>query len=255
MKIKSDLKDRVSGLKDKHDLSKHTFTVVSPVAQKVWITFTTWDDDVLPKECTGGYDKTDRHYIKSPAGTYHSHRPLPGGPIQLDPFVFQANSYSDFEFHFNVGDKSNPNDWSVVAWGENGPVYLYNKDGVESSHWDTSAKHRKPPSDSKPAKWDSTMPAKRDAKLTKKPSPKKEVAVRAAKMWSDPKKAFFTSIKDVKTAPSHSAFTAGEDAKMKLAKQAADKYMDEYIGEGKPIIYSGINFGQGKVVKMYGNEG
>ena len=28
-----------------------------------------------------------------------------------------------------------PKDWSLVAWGEDGDVFVYNLDGSESSHW------------------------------------------------------------------------------------------------------------------------
>ena len=83
----------------------------------------------MPKQCKGGYSKDDYHYLRTPDGKWLRHHVMWGGPLQLDPMVFQANSYDEMEVHFNVGDRSNPSDWSVVAWGESGPVYVYHNDG------------------------------------------------------------------------------------------------------------------------------
>ena len=193
VKTPSDIKKRINGIKSKMPLSMHKLTIVSPVAQKVWVTFTTWDSKAMPDQCSGGYGKNERHYIRSPDDSWHSHDPVRGGPFQFDPVSMQANSYEDMEIHFNVGDKSNPTDWSVVAWGETGPVYVYHNDGKKTAHWPTDPKHRKPAS-GKPATWDSTKPSPRDKGLTKAPKAKKQVAARAAKWWVDPKKKFFKGI-------------------------------------------------------------
>ena len=80
-----------------------------------------------------------------------------GGPIQFGPLKFGANTYEDMEVHFNVGDGSNPADWSVVAWGESGPVYVHNTGADASDHWPTDPKHRTP-SGGKPETWDATKP-------------------------------------------------------------------------------------------------
>ena len=47
-------------------LAMHKFKIVSPSAQRVWITFTTWDSPAIPKSCNGGYSDKDRHYLWTP---------------------------------------------------------------------------------------------------------------------------------------------------------------------------------------------
>ena len=252
VKTPSDIKDRTSGTKDKMPISMHKLTIVSPVAQKVWITFTTWDDDVVPSQCQGGYGPNENHYIVTPDGKWMAHDPLSGGPFQLDPIHMQANSYDNIEIHFNVGDKTNPTDWSVVAWGETGPVYVYHNGGKTTANWSTDPKHRKPAS-GKPATWDATKPSPRDKKLTKAPKAKKEVAARKAKWWVDPKDKFFKTIKNVPTSGSKISYTKGSDEPLELVKQSVKEDLPGYLAAGDDFIWHTINYGGGDRVVVVGN--
>ena len=207
---KSDADKRVNGVTKTATRGKKELVVVSPKAQKVWVTFTTWDKDVFPSQCTGGYAEKAAHYFKpTPQGGWFAHSCKNGGPLQLGPYNFKANEYQDFEVHFEVGDRTNPADWSLVAWGESGDVFVYPKDGVKSSAWKTDASHRKPAGD-KPATWDATKPKKRDRDSAEVKA--KTVKSRKVEWAADPAAVLEKNL--IKLAPSAKAdaFKAGTGA-------------------------------------------
>lgn len=49
----------------------------------------------------------------------------------MGEYTFTKDSYLDVELFLALGPNQ-PRDFSVVAWGETGPVYVYREDGAKS---------------------------------------------------------------------------------------------------------------------------
>lgn len=54
-----------------------------------------------------------------------------GGNWEMGEYTFTKDSYLDVELFLALGPNQ-PRDFSVVAWGETGPVYVYREDGAKS---------------------------------------------------------------------------------------------------------------------------
>ena len=115
--------------------------VVSTKTQKVWVTLNTWRIETMPSSCMSEQD------------VYHSIQPLPnedwafleaneGGTTQIGPFSMKAGEYETFSIAV-APDNRRPADWSIVAWGESGQVFVYNADGTETQHWARSESMKK----------------------------------------------------------------------------------------------------------------
>ena len=90
-----------------------------------------------------------------------------GGTLQLGPFNFDSNSYQDFKVALAIGHGALPKDWSFVAWGENGPVYVYNQNGSATSNFAMGVNGSRATQPGKPTNWEQTKPKKNDLKQPK----------------------------------------------------------------------------------------
>mmetsp|Transcript_21638 Transcript_21638/g.28981 ORF Transcript_21638/g.28981 Transcript_21638/m.28981 type:complete len:87 (-) Transcript_21638:563-823(-) len=66
-----------------------------------------------------------------------------GGTLQVGPFNFDGNAYMKFQVGLSLSEGKIPKDWSLVAWGDSGPVYVYNSDGSTTSNFAMSGQHQK----------------------------------------------------------------------------------------------------------------
>ena len=147
------------------------------------------------------------------------------------------------EVHFNVGDGSNPADWSVVAWGESGPVYVHNTGADASDHWPTDPKHRTP-SGGKPETWDATKPQLRDLSMTKAPKAKKSVAIREKKWYIDPIKALNKNVAKLAPVAKSDAYSRKptDPATMEEMTKMVEKYVPKYLSEESDAVWRSHNF-------------
>ena len=75
-----------------------------------------------------------------------------GGTDQFGPYAFTSNSYQTVYIALNLNARNTrPKDWSISAWGETGPVYVYNDDGSATAHYAKGEKMSKVGPKSKPA--------------------------------------------------------------------------------------------------------
>ena len=143
----------------------HRLHVVSPSAQKVWISLNTWAEDTMPRgqHCLDPkYANQNSLFFPTPTG----HRKLleykdkkedeytkyHGGTTQLGPYAFTKDSYQTVYIALNFNaQNTRPKDWSISAWGETGPVYVYNDDGSATAHYAKGEKMSKVGPKSKPA--------------------------------------------------------------------------------------------------------
>lgn len=108
-----------------------------------------------------------------------SHTAVDGGSLEVGPFDFTANGFQTFTIgmHFPDLNGDKVKDWSLVAWGESGDVYVYNTDGSATDDWGKSASMRRLGPNDKPSTWNAAgktaikMPNKKAEKLTKVPNP------------------------------------------------------------------------------------
>ena len=87
----------------------------------------------MPRSCKDAERKYHAIY-PSPVGEIAETSANYGGTIQVGPFAMNAGEYQTFSLTLAHNNKR-PADWSVVAWGETGQVYVYNADGSETQHW------------------------------------------------------------------------------------------------------------------------
>ena len=126
---------------------KHSFKIVSTEAQRMWVGFTTYDHNILNKNCGKTFlanKKLSNAVMPTAESDYNvmMRSANKGGSINMDmPYGMKANEYLDF----NIWVTPNPdgaNDWSIVAWGEKGPVYVYEAEGKETKKWTVHSSHR-----------------------------------------------------------------------------------------------------------------
>lgn len=102
-----------------------------------------------------------------------------GGSLQIGPFDFTADGFQTFTIGMQfTGLNNKVKDWSLVAWGENSDVYVYNLDGSATDDWGKSTSMRELGPNNKPAKWVPAgktaiaSPNRKAEKLTEVPNPK-----------------------------------------------------------------------------------
>ena len=85
----------------------------------------------MPDECKT--DKKQQPHIFGPDPSTKNYSWF-SGQVQLKPFQLAEGEKKEFtiELDFSEGFQ-NGRDWSVVAWGENGPVSVSHKSGTESA--------------------------------------------------------------------------------------------------------------------------
>ena len=126
----------------------HKLHVVSPSAQKVWISLNTWAEDTMTKgrNCVSHlYQKQGSQFFPTPWGSRmnletkkkgETTAQYRGGTDQFGPYAFTKDSYQTVYIALNFSSHNpRPKDWSISAWGESGPVYVYNDDGSASAHY------------------------------------------------------------------------------------------------------------------------
>ena len=115
----------------------------------------------------------------SPEGSVMQGDAKKGGSRQIGPFDFTADGFQTFTVGMQfIGLNNQVKDWSLVAWGESGDVYVYNLDGSKTDDWGKSANMRKLGPNNKPASWNPAgknaikEPNRKAEKLTKVANPK-----------------------------------------------------------------------------------
>ena len=112
----------------------HDLHVVSKKAQKVWVSLNTWRAATMPDGCMSQNRDATNFLYPTPNRRWEMVASDYGGMMQAGPYAFEADTYLTVSIALQLsGDV--PKDWSVVAWGESGDVFVYNVDGSESSHW------------------------------------------------------------------------------------------------------------------------
>ena len=99
-------------------------------------------------------DRRNNVIYPSPHGEVITQPSEKGGGFQAGPYDFTENGYLTFTIGVQTVDRDNSlKDWSFVAWGESGDVYVYHTDGSKTDDWGKSKNMKKLGPKNKPEKW------------------------------------------------------------------------------------------------------
>ena len=91
----------------------------------------------MPESCTEDAVRRWHTIYPNPYGEGARMRGSTGGTQQAGPYIFEKDSYQTFYVTLALqGDR--PSDWSASAWGDTGPVYVYNDNGDQGDHFPMS---------------------------------------------------------------------------------------------------------------------
>lgn len=105
--------------------AEHHLTLTSEVDQMIYLTAHTWHNRCIADMCQGG---TFRHSIYTEPTKSKSFK---SGSKQIELYL-EANTPLDVRTKWDWSDENRANDWSVIAFGADGPVTLTHVDGFES---------------------------------------------------------------------------------------------------------------------------
>mmetsp|Transcript_32243 Transcript_32243/g.42702 ORF Transcript_32243/g.42702 Transcript_32243/m.42702 type:complete len:107 (-) Transcript_32243:484-804(-) len=57
------------------------------------------------------------------------------GEMQFGPFLFGKDVSATLLLSFGFNNGNLPKDWSIVAWGEKGPIHVHSLAGEQSDKW------------------------------------------------------------------------------------------------------------------------
>jgi len=101
------------------------------MAQDVWVTAHTWDARDYAERCKLEKMSKKRNIVKVyPDEEYSVFRDGVGQVPK--PFAFGPNETKTVEVELDFASPDRPRDWSLVAWGSQGPVYVYHNNGKQS---------------------------------------------------------------------------------------------------------------------------
>ena len=112
--------------------SERKLKITSDVAQSVWVTLHTWDDRAAPRSCTSyaSYhlmSSSDLRHSGGYTGWYHGSHPMA-------PKEIPAGGSVEITAYWNW-NRDIPKDWSVTAWGADGPVHVELLDSdIQTAH-------------------------------------------------------------------------------------------------------------------------
>lgn len=133
-----------------------------------------------------------------------------------------------------------PKDWSAVAWGEKGAVYVYNKDGTDSQHFAKSAKMKKYGPTDKPAAFDKASLTKIKKPNQKKPAAKVEVPAPDVPLPPpyNPMKKFAEWATPIASAPNAKGFAYDKDSTVIKGVYGAQIYKNVSTPESnKKVVF------------------
>ena len=98
----------------------------------------------------------DKCIYPDPSGEVTTNRGEKGqSALQAGPYEFTKDGFLTFTISFETVDKQEKlRDWSFVAWGESGEVYVYKTDGSKTSDWGKSTSMEDLGPQNKPETWD-----------------------------------------------------------------------------------------------------
>lgn len=86
----------------------------------------------MPSSCKSDeYENLHHSILPTPDDSMAFLKANKGGTLQIGPFAMKAGEYETFSIAV-APDNKRPADWSIVAWGESGQVFVYNADGTET---------------------------------------------------------------------------------------------------------------------------